>query len=228
MFGRDWQPGQATIVAVRYVMTGFGGSTGSRAEFVADVQPEGVAPVFRATFKGPLKDKSFRPPEVGEVVPVEFEAKSGKVQIDTSDPAFRRDAQQKREQEQFDAVATAAPGSPVQPPAKQPDMHSALSDVSAAVGRMSAATTDVSETIAAIKRARASGDLGEVERLKLEFQRRSDETPRPSRQVPAAEASRPAPSDRLERVQKLADLRDRGVLTDAEFEAEKSNILDEG
>jgi hypothetical protein len=226
MFGRDWQPGQATIVAVRYVMTGFGGSTGSRAEFVADVQPEGVAPVFRATFKGPLKEKSFRPPEVGEVVPVEFEAKSGKVQIDTSDPAFRRDAQHQREQEQFEAVASAAPGSPLP---KQPDMHSALADVSAAVGRMSAATTDVSETIAAIKRARASGDLGEVERLKREFQRRSDEIRSPPRQVPAAEASsRPAPSDRLERLQKLADLRDRGVLTDAEFEAEKSNILNEG
>jgi hypothetical protein len=46
--------------------------------------------------------------------------------------------------------------------------------------------------------------------------------------VPAAEASSRAPSDRLERLQKLADLRDRGILTDAEFEAEKSKILNEG
>lgn len=184
MFGRDWESGQATIVAVRFVLTGFGGSTGSRAEFIADVQPEGTTPAFRATFKGPLKGRKFRVPDVGEVVPVEFHAKSMEVKIDTSDPTFRLDAERKHEEEEFEAIATAAPGSAVPgappdgavpPRAEAPDMQSALTDVSAAVARISAETTDVSETIAAIKRARASGDLGEVERLKAEFKRRSDE-----------------------------------------------------
>jgi hypothetical protein len=33
------------------------------------------------------------------------------------------------------------------------------------------------------------------------------------------------PADPLDRLQKLADLRDRGVLSDAEFEAQKAKIL---
>ena len=37
----------------------------------------------------------------------------------------------------------------------------------------------------------------------------------------------PADADPLERLQKLADLHDHGVLTDAEFAAEKANILGE-
>ena len=35
------------------------------------------------------------------------------------------------------------------------------------------------------------------------------------------------PSDPLDRLAKLADLKDRGVLSDAEFEAEKAKILGE-
>src|SRR2546423_12812139 len=111
MFGRDWETAQATIVAVNFELTGFSPS-GSRAEFVGDVQPDSGAPAFRATFKGPLHHKNFEVPEVGRVVPVEFLPKSGEVKIDASDPAFRRDAAMEREKEQFEAIGRAPPGTP--------------------------------------------------------------------------------------------------------------------
>jgi hypothetical protein len=62
-------------------------------------------------------------------------------------------------------------------------------------------------------------------------------TPTPPQHKPKAVAARPQPTpkaasrngkaDPLDRLQKLADLRDRGVLSDAEFDAEKSKILAE-
>jgi hypothetical protein len=65
-------------------------------------------------------------------------------------------------------------------------------------------------------RAKASGNQAEVERLKAEFSRREVDAPKPSG-VTA--------SDSRERLQRLAALHDRGVLTDAEFAAEKAKIL---
>lgn len=44
--------------------------------------------------------------------------------------------------------------------------------------------------------------------------------------VPLPAASRPAETDPFEAMQKLASLRDAGILTDDEFEAKKRNILD--
>lgn len=44
----------------------------------------------------------------------------------------------------------------------------------------------------------------------------------PARAAPAATATRPDP---LEQLRQLGDLRDRGILTDAEFAAQKTKIL---
>jgi hypothetical protein len=229
MLGRDWERAQATIVAVNFELTGFSPS-GSRAEFVGDVQPDSGAPAFRATFKGPRHGINFEVPEVGQVIPVRFLAKSGEVKIDTSDPAVRRDTELERQKEQFDAIARLAPDSPPPapepsqtveaPPPAEPTVQAALGEVSAAVAGVSGASSEIAETLAAIKRAKASGNQDEVDRLKAEFALRSAEKAQ-------AAAGRPAPPpDSLARLQTLADLRDRGALTDAEFAAEKAKILD--
>jgi hypothetical protein len=176
MFGRGWEPGTATIVAVRYDDTGFSPS-GSRAEFVGDVQADSGASLFRATFKAPLRGLNFLEPSVGQSIRVRIHSKNAEVEIDTDDAGVRRDAAQEREQEQFQALAAAPPGTGLSgsPPAPEPEVQSALTEVSAAVAGLSEATAGVAETIAAIKRAREAGDLAEVERLKADFQRRSDE-----------------------------------------------------
>jgi hypothetical protein len=92
-------------------------------------------------------------------------------------------------QRRFEAIADAMPGTA---PAAEPDgasslassapaesalgNESVLADISAAVTEMaatvaglSASTADVTDTIDAIRRARAAGDLAEVQRLKAEF-----------------------------------------------------------
>ena len=66
-----------------------------------------------------------------------------------------------------------------------------------------------------IRAAQRRGDLDEVNRLNAQIVALQNGT-----FTPVGE-----PSDRLERLQKLADLHDRGVLTDAEFAVEKAKIL---
>jgi Short C-terminal domain len=70
---------------------------------------------------------------------------------------------------------------------------------------------------ATIALAARKGDSAEVTRLtaKLEQQRAT---------LPAPQGE---PSDPIDRLQKLADLHDRGALTDAEFAAEKAKLLRE-
>jgi Short C-terminal domain len=105
------------------------------------------------------------------------------------------------------------------------------------------AVAAMKSAVDAFKRAKDSGDSAEagrlkpgvaaanaeVQRLNTEFQRlaalRPDSTsgPYPARPGASSEAADP-----LDRLQKLADLHDRGVLTDAEFAAEKAKILSAG
>lgn len=47
----------------------------------------------------------------------------------------------------------------------------------------------------------------------------------PPQQAPAAPPPAADPDDLIERLQKLAELRDQGVLTEAEFEAQKAKAL---
>lgn len=44
-------------------------------------------------------------------------------------------------------------------------------------------------------------------------------------QAGPAQAQVPAENDSLEQIKKLAELRDQGILTDAEFEAKKKQLL---
>jgi hypothetical protein len=72
------------------------------------------------------------------------------------------------------------------------------------------------------------GEQAEIERLKGELKRLMAENPGPSGAVVVGGASGVALSDPLERLQKLADLRDHGVLRDTEFATEEAKILGNG
>jgi hypothetical protein len=161
------------------------------------------------------------------VVKVTFNPKDLHVKFDMSDPSLHLSTAKEEERHAFAAALAASPGTPTPSSAGPEDPGAAVEEVSAAVDRLSASTTDLTDTIAAIGRARASGDLAEVERLKADFQRRS------TRQAAAARAAAGGPSsadatDPLERLSRLADLHDRGALTDAEFAAQKAKVLGEG
>ena len=47
----------------------------------------------------------------------------------------------------------------------------------------------------------------------------------PAQPIPAAASVAPSGDDAIEQVKKLAELRDQGILTDAEFEAKKKQLL---
>jgi hypothetical protein len=231
MFGRGWEPGQATIVALKEIRSiGTDDYTGRKfksCEYVADVQPDGGGAVFRTVMHEPFDERVWRQPSVGDVVPVTCDPRRQKAKFDTATVTARDKARKeatKREQAaQFDVMVNALPGSTASSPVT--DVQSPLADISATVSRLSGATGEISETMAAIQRARASGNLAEVERLKAEFQNRAHQNAAAARQAAAGLAPQAAASDPLERLQKLADLHDRGVLTDAEFAAEKAKIL---
>src|SRR5438270_13054086 len=94
MFGRDWEPAEATIVARRLVHLSHDdgyGSTFQSFEYVADVRPRSAAP-FRATLSERFNAIHFKQPDVGQVVPVKFHPKDQKVKFDTADPSLRQPA----------------------------------------------------------------------------------------------------------------------------------------
>lgn len=257
MFGRDWERADATIITRRLVGQGHTGEGGvlswQEYEYIADVRPDSGAAPFRATLSEPRNGIRFHTPDVGQLVRVKFNAKDQKVKFDHSDPGVFGDpthrtadkqavagAHSQEENERFQAIANAAPGTPARPagPAETSSASDGLSalpaelaatmaEASAAASRLSEPTTDLSETMAEIKRAKAAGDLAEVERLKSEFTTRAGQKAAAAHQAAARLAPQTDASDPLERLQKLGDLHERGVLTDAEFAAEKAKIVSE-
>jgi Short C-terminal domain len=167
-------------------------------------------------------------------VAVTFNPKSMKVKFDLSDPSLHLSTVAEQEHEDFAATLDAGPGAPTLPAAgpapgsASAEVTAALAEVSAATAGTDAASREVLDTLAAIKQARATGDLDEVARLKAEFARRSAADQESPAEPGAGAGSGTGSDDPLERLQKLGDLRDRGILTEAEFAAEKAKILGEG
>lgn len=116
MFGRGWEQARATVIASQQmddkpVYSHGGGTLRRRREYVLDVHPPGGAAMFRTTVLSPLNVDSMRDLSVGEVVPVLCHAKDKKVKFDTSDPAMSHEAVKSARREQFEEIASAAPGS---------------------------------------------------------------------------------------------------------------------
>jgi hypothetical protein len=233
MFGHDWQPGQATIVALKEVKTiGNDAWTGAKLqgyEYVADVQPDGPGAAFRTVMGDPFDETHWLTPHVGDVLPVKCDPGRQKAKFDTATLRARDEAQKnaaKREHEaQFDAARNATPGGTAPAPGADAqvagDLQSAVAGMSGTVGRLSA----LSDELAAIQQATASGDRAELERLKAEVRDRALQNAEAARQAAAALAREPVESDPLERLRTLAELHDRGDLTDAEFASAKARIL---
>jgi hypothetical protein len=198
MFGRGWEPGQATIVALKEVRSvgsdatsALGGPKLKTYDFVADVQPDGGGPVFRTVVHEPFDERHWRRPGVGDAVPVKCDPKRQTAKFDTGEATTGSKAQKESEKgrraaqaAQFDAMVNAAPGTPVPSTAGQrrDDMGAFGDDPELA-------------------------QLGELE---------------------AEEHAAGGKSQgRLGALAQLADLHDRGVLSDLEFAAEKQKILSE-
>jgi hypothetical protein len=155
-------------------------------------------------------------PSPGDQVPVRYDPKDhSRIVVDTPALDARRAAavaalkqlESERAHRVTDAIRNSPPGTMELGPLEAPDPDE---DPRIGIARMS------------IRAAKRRGDLAEVNRLNEQIARLRAGAFEPE------PAHRDAPpTDRLDRLQKLADLRSQGVLTDAEFAAEKARILAE-
>jgi putative oligomerization/nucleic acid binding protein len=197
-----------------------------------------VTPEDEPAFDTEITDEwsQFSEPSIGMKVPVLYDPKHhSKVVLDTgiwgSRVGLRQHWQSEVEADQ-PPPERAARGSTAPSPEARGGQGGAFADEAAAFSERAAAFRDQAaamrpstEALAAIMRAKESGDQVEVERLKAELKQRMAGSPASADQVVVGGASAAASSDPLERLEKLADLHDRGVLTDAEFAAEKAKLL---
>jgi hypothetical protein len=120
MFGRNWQAGKATIVALKEVKSiGRDVNTGAKLqgfEYVADVQPDGSGPGFRTVMSDPFNETYWHTPRVGDVLTVRCDPDRQKAKFDTSVLKARAKARQKaaadEQAAQFEAAASQPPSSP--------------------------------------------------------------------------------------------------------------------
>jgi hypothetical protein len=109
MFGRSWEPAQATIVAAKYKESS--GTSGSY-EYVADVAPASGEPVFRTTLKQPtLMSHVVRLGE-GETVAVLADVGRQKAKFDRDDPRISGKNADVSGTQAFDAARSQPPGTP--------------------------------------------------------------------------------------------------------------------
>lgn len=119
MFGRNWEPGQATIVALKEVKTfGYDANTKNKLqgyEYVADVQPDGSSPAFRTVMDDPFNETHWHTPSVGDVLPVKCDPRRQKAKFDTSvmqaQDKARKNAAELEQAAEFDAAVNKRPGS---------------------------------------------------------------------------------------------------------------------
>lgn len=177
MFKRGRQAGLAQIVA-RQTHEGeyrrginFYAPTGQYHhvyDYIADVTPDDGTAVFRATFTEMFEGDTERRPLVGEPARVTFDAKRDQVEFDRDVLWNEAKASQTASSDEFDAIANAAPGTPVNPGA--PDPLGAATPENPVEGILQVS----------LLQAQRKGDAAEVERLtaKLaEIQRGAGRTP---------------------------------------------------
>jgi hypothetical protein len=138
-------------------------------DYVADVAPDDRSAVFRATFTELFEGDTDDRPLVGEQARVTFDEKHEHVELDRD--ALRNEAKvaQASSRDRFEAIAHAAPGTPVVDPGTPGPV------VAAPPGNPVVAILQVS-----LGQAQRKGDAAEVDRLtaKLAEIQRGDGAPR--------------------------------------------------
>ncbi len=137
MFGKDWQPAQATIVQVHIKKTTGDGMVSIR-EFAADVRmPTGE--VYRTGIQEPRWAMDFFPPSVGDVVRVQRDAKSGTVRFDVDDPQLSVKQHDRAKKAAFEAALNAPTPSPAAAAFTPTDLQELMKRANAGVVRLDAA-----------------------------------------------------------------------------------------
>jgi hypothetical protein len=225
MFGHDWQKAEATIVTKEL------GRGGAVAKYVVEVRPGGFDAPFRADVEPPTWSFSF--PDEGEVVGIEYD-KDEKVRFDKDDP---RNAPKPGEELQNAMAHLMQAGTHPGTPSSMREMLSAGAQIAGMF--QSGPIADLIHEAQAdpmgfrqrmIEQAQASGGAafviqpGSVMQIGPQGVTQLGGTPVGPAAPPGQPAASP-PDDVLDQITKLADLKDKGVLTEEEFEKAKHKLL---
>ena len=249
MFKSGWRNGQARIVAREFhqgqVRSGINVYANTEYEtvfdYVADVEPDSGGSPFRATFTELFKSNLERQPAIGDLVRVKFDPKSQDVRFDHK--ALWEDAQAANAASKKRLQTTAEGPSPALAAAKRAGETGVPTDaeMTATYNAFNAALTNGRSAVEAVRQAKSDGRNAEAERLKADVAITNNEVQALNDELRRLQALRPdwrtgshpgarevtSADDPLDRLQKLADLHDRGVLTDAEFATQKAKVLSE-
>jgi len=221
MLGHHWEPGEATIIACEeeHDFTYWPDDASAR-NYVVDVRPASGTPVFRTQVRRSYKHREALNPEkglsIGEVIAVQCDPKHEKAKFDESDPRLYKDGQVPGKGHQspspaeatFEAAAAAPPGT---------------SAPTAAPGELAEALG--SGPIADVLRQVIQNPEGFRGQVNEQGSGASAFVVTEAGVAPIGSAPFRQQTDVVDQLTKLAGLRDSGVLTDVEFEAQKQKLL---
>jgi hypothetical protein len=222
MLGHRWEPGEATIVACEEEHAFVGAPFDASARtYVVDVRPAAGTPMFRMQVRRSYRQLESLNPErelgAGEVISVLCDPKHQNAKFDESDPRLYKDGwvpgkgryqAPAPSDPAFEAAAAALPGTPA-PGVAAP---SELADVPRG-------------PVADILQQASSDPEGLRERLKAQGSGASAFAVTEAGLSPLGAAPAAQQTDVADQLTKLAALRDSGVLTEAEFDAQKQKLL---
>jgi hypothetical protein len=109
MLGHDWQPGEGTVVDVRFSGQHGTNKRGAEPHFMMDVRPTSGEPFRTEVDELPLMF-SFRSPGIGAVVKLECDPARKKARFIRDDPAINTKAAEKAQKAIYEAERHAPPG----------------------------------------------------------------------------------------------------------------------
>ncbi len=198
MFGHGWQKGEATIVAVHNKRTTGSGMV-TIHEYLADVRPAD-GPAIRTVIQEPNICIDFAPPHTGSTVSVLI--KGDKVKFDQDDPRISSKARKAAADARFAAKVDGTEPNSTDPLATLTGRR----DIAALLG----GDAGMEQIRAFAAQARASGSAT--------FVGGSAMAP-----APAAPSDHDDPAARLSN---LEALKQRGLMTDAEYATARKRIID--
>jgi hypothetical protein len=178
MLGRHRQHATARVIArQRHQGNVFTQEGIVKYDYVVDVTPEDGNAPFRATFRTAFATDEFMlAPAVGDDVPVTFREGGKHVEFDMGVLKQRDKDARSAARDEFARTAAAPPGTP--PPAPSgPAFAAEAAEFRRDADALGERSDGLVDTLAALLKAKQSGDQAEVERLKAEIAAQQTEPP---------------------------------------------------
>lgn len=126
VLGHKWEPGEGTVVDIRYSGQHGTNNVGAEPHFLMDVRPDSGAAPYRTEVDELPLFLAFKAPAFGQVVKLECDPARGKARFVRSDPAINKKGDEQALKARYDAERDAAVGGG---PAAQPAQPDAIAQL---------------------------------------------------------------------------------------------------